>query len=152
MTPTKLPKSSSNEQASEIIGLFGIERIVYALFLLNHTRRKEQRMSDTTTSTAIVITDESFNQLTNSDAPTLVDFWAPWCGPCKALVPTIDELAQDLAGKAHVGKVNVDDYPSLAAQFGVSSIPAVMIFKNGKVIETLVGLRPKEAYIKALGF
>lgn len=109
-------------------------------------------MSDTTTKAAIVITDESFDQLINSDTPTLVDFWAPWCGPCKALVPVIDELAQDLAGKAQVGKVNVDDYPSLAAQFGVSSIPAVMIFKDGKVLETLVGLRPKEAYTKALGF
>ncbi len=100
---------------------------------------------------SIEITADNFDALINSDTPTLVDFWAPWCGPCRALGPTIEQLAQDLAGKANIAKLNVDDNPSLAAKFGVSSIPTVLIFQNGKLLETLVGLRPANAYIEALG-
>lgn len=106
--------------------------------------------SNTTQSTAIKVTEANFTDLINADSPTLIDFWAPWCGPCKALGPTIDELASDFAGKSSVGKVNVDDNSSLAAKYGVSSIPTVLVFKNGQVIDTLVGLRPKDAYAKVL--
>jgi len=108
-------------------------------------------MSDhTTQSNTVEITESNFDQLINSDTPTLVDFWAPWCGPCRALGPTIDELANDRKGQSTIGKVNVDENPSLAAKFGVSSIPCVLIFQNGQVVETLVGLRPKAAYAEAL--
>ncbi len=109
-------------------------------------------MSDqTTTHKAIEVTEDNFDALINSDTPTLVDFWAPWCGPCRALGPTIEQLAQDLEGKANIAKLNVDDNPSLAAKFGVSSIPTVLIFQNGQVLETLVGLRPAKDYIESLG-
>ncbi len=100
--------------------------------------------------TVIEITEDNFDQLINSDTPTLVDFWAPWCGPCRALGPTIDRLANDFEGKAQVGKLNIDEHPKLAARFGVSSIPTVMVFRNGDRNEELVGLRPHEAYADAL--
>jgi len=108
-------------------------------------------MSENSTQTnTIEINEANFTDLINADSPTLVDFWAPWCGPCKALGPTIDQLANDFEGKSSIAKLNVDDHPSLAAKYGVSSIPSVLIFKNGEVIETLVGLRPKEAYASVL--
>ena len=78
-------------------------------------------------------------------APVLVDFWAPWCGPCRALGPTIDKLAEDFDGKAQVGKLNIDEHPQLAAKFGVSSIPTVMVFKNGDRTDQFVGLRQYDA-------
>lgn len=99
---------------------------------------------------AVEVTVDNFDALINSDSPTLIDFWAPWCGPCRALGPTIEELATEFQGKSVVGKLNVDDHPTLASKFGVSSIPSVMIFKNGQVIETLVGLRPKATYAEIL--
>jgi len=108
-------------------------------------------MSENSTQTNVIeVTEANFSDLINADSPTLVDFWAPWCGPCKALGPTIDQLANDFEGKSSIGKLNVDDHPSLAAKYGVSSIPSVLVFKNGEVIETLVGLRPKDAYASVL--
>ncbi len=85
-----------------------------------------------------------------SDMPVLVDFWAPWCGPCKMLGPTIEQLAGEYAGKAKVGKVNVDDNQDLAARFGIRGIPTVMLFKGGKSIGSFVGLKSKEELAKAL--
>ncbi len=77
-----------------------------------------------------------------SAAPVLVDFWAPWCGPCKALTPVLAQLADKVAGKVKVGKVNVDEEQSLAAKFGVRSIPTLLLFKDGKVVEQAVGNQP----------
>lgn len=92
----------------------------------------------------IVITNQNFeDEVLKSDIPVLVDFWASWCGPCRMLAPTIEQIAEEYEGKAKVGKINVDDEPELAAKFGIASIPTVLVFKNGEVTDTSVGLRPK---------
>lgn len=82
--------------------------------------------------------------LATKNTPVMVDFWATWCGPCRMLAPVIEEIANEYAGKVKVGKVNVDDERELALEYGVSSIPTVMVFQNGEVKETSVGYRPKE--------
>ena len=98
----------------------------------------------------ITLTKQNFEaEVLQSDKPVLVDFWAPWCGPCRMLAPAVAQIAEEYEGKAKVGKVNVDDEPELAARFGISGIPTVLVFKNGQLAETLVGLRPK-AELEAL--
>ena len=97
------------------------------------------------------INDAEFeDQVLKSSEPVLVDFWAEWCGPCLRLGPTIAELAEDLAGKVRVGKLNVDDNPETAQKYRVMSIPTVVIIKKGAPVKTLVGLQPKAQYVKAL--
>lgn len=92
----------------------------------------------------IKITTQNFDEeVLASEQPVLIDFWAPWCGPCQMMGPVIEEIANEYAGKVKVGKVNVDEEPELAQQFRVMSIPAIMLFKNGKVEKQLVGARPK---------
>ncbi|HJV23686.1 MAG TPA: thioredoxin [Holophagaceae bacterium] len=93
------------------------------------------------------ITDAEF-QATVAEGVTLVDFWAPWCGPCKMIAPTLDELAGELQGRARIAKVNVDDNPEVAGSFGIMSIPTLLLFKDGKPVGKLVGAQPK-ANLKA---
>jgi thioredoxin 1 len=92
----------------------------------------------------LAVTGSEFDeQVLKSEVPVLVDFWAPWCGPCKAIGPSIEELATDYAGKAKVFKVDVDVDNELAVQYGVMSIPALLVFKGGKVVDKMVGAAPK---------
>ncbi|ADU65348.1 thioredoxin [Desulfurispirillum indicum] len=95
-------------------------------------------------------TDASFDSdVLQSSTPVLVDYWASWCAPCRMLSPTIDALAEEFVGKAKVGKVNVDENPQTSQKFGVRSIPTIMIFKGGQVVDQAVGVQSKEA-LKAL--
>ena len=96
-------------------------------------------------------TDANFqNEVLESDQPVLVDFWAAWCGPCRAVGPTIEELAEQYDGSVKVGKLNIDENPQAPNGFNIHSIPAVLLFKDGKVVETLVGVQPKERYEQAI--
>ena len=85
-----------------------------------------------------------------SDVPVLVDFWAPWCGPCRMLAPTIDAISEEYEGKVKVGKVNTDENPQIATQHQINSIPTLMIFKGGQLVERLVGAVPKEKITEKL--
>jgi len=101
---------------------------------------------------SLEFTDKNFDQeVIKSDKPVLVDFWAPWCGPCQMMSPIIDELASEMEGKVKVGKINVDENPDSSSKFEVMSIPAIKIFKGGKVVKELVGAQSKEALKEELG-
>ena len=92
------------------------------------------------------ITKDNFKQVINTNKPVLLDFWATWCAPCRMLSPAMDKLTEEYSDTAVIGKVNVDEQRELAEQFGVMSIPSVFVLKNGKVVDSAVGVRPKEYY------
>lgn len=90
------------------------------------------------------ITDESFDkEVLNSDLPVVVDFWAEWCGPCKMLAPIIEEISKELDGKVKIFKMNIDENPEIPSKYGIRSIPTIMLFKNGKQVDTIIGVKQK---------
>ena len=100
----------------------------------------------------IVLTVDNFKtEVLESDIPVLVDFWAPWCGPCKMLGPVISQIAEEYDGKVKVGKVNVDEEDELAAEYSVQSIPTVLLFKGGEVVEQSLGFKPKAFFEGLIG-
>lgn len=100
----------------------------------------------------ITLTKGNFeDEVLKSEIPVLVDFWASWCGPCKMLAPTVAQIAEEYSGKIKIGKVNVDEEESLSREYGIVSIPTVILFKNGKPEKTSIGLVPKETLVSMLG-
>ncbi len=100
---------------------------------------------------AAVYTDANFeSEVLQGDKLSVIDFWAPWCGPCLALGPTIETLAKEYEGKVNVGKVNVDENPQLSINYGITSIPAVLFIKNGQVVDKQVGAAPKNVFEKKI--
>ena len=100
----------------------------------------------------ITLTNANFEaEVLNSNIPVLVDFWATWCGPCKMIAPVVAEIAEEFEGQIKVGKVNVDEENDLAMKYRVASIPTLLLFKNGQVVNTSVGFLPKQQLIERLG-
>jgi len=99
----------------------------------------------------VQLTESSFEQkVLRSPQPVLVDFWAEWCMPCRFLAPVVESVAKEYASKVTVGKLNVDEHPAIAAQYGITGIPTLLLFKNGKVVESVVGVVPKEQIVKLI--
>jgi len=93
----------------------------------------------------IVLTESNwYAEVINSDKPVLVDFWAPWCGPCRIIAPIIEELAMELGDKVKFGKLNTDENPNIAMRYGIRAIPTLILFKNGEVVDIRIGVHPKE--------
>lgn len=98
----------------------------------------------------IHLTKDNFEEITGSDEPVMVDFWASWCGPCRAVAPVMEQLSEEYDGRAKIAKVNVDEQGELAAKFRVMSIPTVILFKEGQQVEKIIGARAKEEFSQML--
>ena len=100
---------------------------------------------------ALEFTDANFQtEVFDSDKLSVIDFWAEWCGPCRAIAPVIDELSKEFQGRVNIGKVNVDNNPEVSMNYGITSIPAILFLKDGKVVDRLVGAQPKMNFIKKI--
>ena len=114
-------------------------------------RYQKEDVMDQNTQSYVTLTDANFQaEVLESQKPVLVDFWAPWCGPCQVMGPVISELGEEFQDKAVVGKVNVDDYPHLAVEYGIQSIPTLIIFRNGESVDQIVGTVPKNTLVQKL--
>lgn len=105
-------------------------------------RPTQSATSQTTAAAPITLTDSNFDQVISGPGPVLVDFWAAWCGPCRMVAPSVEALAKEFAGRAVVGKLNVDENPATAQRYNIMSIPALLIFKNGRVVDQIIGAQP----------
>jgi thioredoxin 1 len=111
----------------------------------------EKDIMNESATQSVSVTDNDFaDQVLQSDRPVLVDFWAEWCGPCRVLGPVIESLSQDYEGRVKVAKVDVDSNQQVAMQYGIRSIPTVMLFDKGQIVDTIIGVRPKSDYEKSL--
>jgi thioredoxin 1 len=119
-------------------------------FSLRTNRNSDNENNQSSISTPITLTDQNFNEMVGRHNLLIVDFWAPWCGPCRMVSPVITELSQELAGKAVFGKLNVDENPMIASTFGIQSIPTIAIFKNGKAVDGIVGAASKSHILSKL--
>jgi thioredoxin 1 len=100
----------------------------------------------------ITLTDENFDrEVLQAEGKVLVDMWAPWCGPCRMMGPVIDEIAEEYEGTLKVGKLNVDENPDTAARYGVMSIPTLLVFENGQLVNKMIGFRPKRDLLSEIG-
>ena len=99
---------------------------------------------------ALQITDANFAETLNEGKPMVLDFWAEWCGPCRMVSPIIDELANEYAGRVNIGKMNVDENDDVVAQFGIRNIPTVLFFKDGQMVDKIVGAMPKDKFVEKI--
>lgn len=129
-----------------VLSLVGILLLFFVYGFIKMKNIKEVE----TSANVVHLTDQNFSSLTKNGL-VIVDFWADWCAPCKMLAPIMNEIADEMKGKVKVGKLNVDISRQVASKFGVRSIPTVIIFRNGKEVKRLVGVKPKSAYLKELG-
>jgi thioredoxin 1 len=114
-------------------------------------REEKEKTMNQEQQSYVTLTDRNFQrEVIESQKPVLVDFWAPWCGPCQAMGPVIKELAEEFQSRAVVGKVDVDNNPDIAARYGIQSIPTLMIFQNGEVVDQMVGTMSKTALAQKL--
>lgn len=123
--------------------------IIAAVYFMRKSALKMSKEQQTDSVNLIILTDENFNE-TIKEGITLVDFWAPWCTPCKIQNPVINQVADELAGKAKICKINVDEYKKSATQMKIKNIPNIIIFKNGQAVKQLIGVKPRSTILKAV--
>lgn len=121
--------------------------LLYRMYKMRHLLGSDA--GPETSEHTLVLTDANFNK-TISKGVTLVDFWAPWCAPCRIQVPIINDLANDMQGKAQIGKLDVDKSKRVAAKLGIRNIPTILVFKNGEIVKQFVGVKPKNILIKEI--